>query len=639
MSRAGASAPPTARSALPTASAPPTARSALLTARAPSTTLFALLNAAALSTALLTACAPPTTLDLTAPTLPSGDHFVGAILRSGEGTALSSTGLAPIGADAPSYIFPSNSSAAAFIDLYAFPAADIAALRGAVSLDELLTGSIREATPQEPILSPLSYYARYTADGAASSNPPPAPALTAPWLPACPSAFSSTTVDIDLSCARGGCAAGLELSGCRGTLNLNPVCGLQPFEVTIGARGEVRAEGDAALKSCAAAPAEPDSFAHTICQDSGQDECHLRFYSRREPVLRSLTSVSVGPAARSLRLDRPIVGAVSSMALLPDRVVVTQPAEFPIFWADCRETAPTKLTFVDRATLQTSTATAPPCLLKVGVDPSGDGFLGAYGAEIGRFDRRGHLLASVRVGAPITAQHRPIAYVRAMGSSQAGFVYAVDDILPLPHDSFVALVDPRTMALSVSQGASGSSLGQGTVAGGAIAVTGTGLGGEEKDKLYELSASGEVLDRGSLRACSEGADVSPPEVLGLAAHTVVAVTGNVASAIFVMPGTELARCARANFYAFNADATALAAVPRRETLALVAVTDASDPERERTALGVLDASAPRFLPKISALPPGAITSLVVPGDGTVWMLQPWTGSVLVGELDSSLAGP
>ena len=105
-------------------------------------------------------------------------------MRSGEGAPLSSTGLAPLSDDLPGYVFPSNTSAAAFIDLYAFPAAEIAALRGSVSLDELLTGSIREATAQEPILFPLSYYSRFTADGAASPNPPPAPALTAPWLPA-----------------------------------------------------------------------------------------------------------------------------------------------------------------------------------------------------------------------------------------------------------------------------------------------------------------------------------------------------------------------------------------------------------------------------------------------------------------------
>ncbi|MFO0726519.1 MAG: hypothetical protein U1E65_22225 [Myxococcota bacterium] len=589
---------------------------------------------------LVVACTPPSRLNVQLPALPDSPVYVGAILRAADGSARSSSGLSLAKPGEASFLFPSSGGAETFVDVYLFDAAAIDALRAEIGVDVLFKSPIREAQADEAVLPSPAPFARFDAQGNPLMSPPPPPPITADWLPRCPRTYSAGDVNIDISCAIGGCDARFIQTGCTGKLVTNGVCAIAPVDFEIGTRGDLRPTSTDVFSDCHTTTATLGAFAETTCKGPHGEECALRFLSGHSGLFRApLEAKVIGPAGQFANdVSRPTRGALTTMALLQDHVMVAVAHDGDLYWRACPATMTNEFIRIDRATKSIDTFAAPHCATTIVENPEDDReFLAGFeNLQIGRFSEAdGSMLEHIQVSGPIQAQSNiigfaalppgfsaPIAAIYTNEEPETPTFYNETYLIPLalnPLRALPAIGPVRGTVFGIgNRGPSGN-----------VSLMSNGVG-MEKDYLYEVKTT-TIANYKSLRWCNNGGDVSSGHFLAAGDFTVIDSTANVAPAAFVLSGPELKECRRAGFYYFNGDSTALASWPSDPHRVLVAVTEYGT--TVRTAIGLLDAPSARFLPRFEEIPGGPISALRADEHGVLWMLQPSTGSILSAPLN------
>ena len=522
------------------------------------------------------------------------------------------------------------------------------------SHEALAASPLHPSAPCEPALPAPEWEVVVSPDDASAL--PALPPLTAAWRKSSCAELDEHSVEADPQCGELYCATTVRRNGCRLELDLRS-CGLGELVGMLDPSGgicfaPINAPGSTA--DCRSAPVDdqprgqdlPSGWAAIDCADkrpiTGRPAERCRIDLHRGPFPAAFTVATIKPREVPLRVPATVqpgivrqlessIGWIWDLAVLERQVVIAADDE-PGGGVNlgCSRSRSTRLYFHDAETLDlVATSSGPPCLRRIVADPEGDGFVGIYGKPpsftIARYDLTGRRTLS-----------RPITLI----PSEAEDERVVVDLLALETPPVLLAVVTRHPQLGEQSDylltfrpSDLLQLGTTTIADSRIlgvAAAGPGrllLGDDISDRVVwfrvsERSAAAEsaVLLR-ELVAVETGAVAYDP-ALGT---SLVAVQGAAPGVVALNGGDRAFR----TIYYEQPLAIPLSITPWPKHRGVAVVGLVSVPERgpPETYAARFDVDRRRFLPGATPLGPGGIGRVRAGGDGRIWIVHPWSGTV------------
>jgi hypothetical protein len=442
----------------------------------------------------------------------------------------------------------------------------------------------------------------------------------------CPPIYSAGTKPIlDDRCNFERCTLTIEQRRCEISLTTSG-CSLGRLEGSIDAEGRLDLNGGAGGHCTGTASTGPIAISLSCMR--ARDTCPIDVYSGPFAPRIAIQSKAVldqhmtpgGGFTTPFGAHRAVTGYLSGMQIVGAQLAVsTFEGLFDRY--DCDNSTPTSIKLIDRDSMAiVRTASAPPCLNNIIADPIGPGLIGTFGGsapQIGRFDELGRLTASARVALSALRpgewpeamlifgdQSRLLVAYTSSDGDHTHFVY-FDLATLMMTQSVPALIQVRAMA---DLGA--DLFGVSDRIGGRVVLF---------DKMTAESRGGLMLgDRAGLSP-------DPGFILfhGPSSRTIAGTTGP-APGIQALSQTTLFGGART--VAIDAVAWAMHEWPADRSRILVGITELA-PALD-AYVTFFDPSAVRFEPTPILIGSGAVSQALADPEGRVWLLLPWSASVV-----------
>lgn len=566
---------------------------------------------------LLAACAAPAARTLEVEQLPASVTHLLVVGLDDAGEVVGGTGVVPV-VGARAEAFAELPGAVAY-EVHGFSAAALASVAPLPSEEVLRAALVRAARDGEVVLPPATWWVRFDEDGAASGEARPR-ALTADWLPACPRRVPEGSA-LAMSCANAECTPRLTQVGCALRLDATS-CALGATEGTVRARGEVVLERADLPGVCAEVEAAQGVALSLDCATARGERCRLDVVTATAPPPLEVATAALAPGASffdPINNPRPPVGFLVGLAPLGAEVLVAR-LDAPWVWWDCRPERRAWVDVVDASSLAvTRTATAPGCTMRGVPDPLRRGMLVLVGGQPGGLaliGPQGQVLRQVSFDAAV---RRPSEAPLALLATTSRVVVALTSFDGSETSTLIEL-DPLSLEARDH-----------TTVADRVEVLGLGVDGEvlvltdDVDTLLTLDAELVLREPRPLwDLCSEGFRVKPAVLFPYAPTRTLVLPSldDQAQALFLLETSG--SCAPVVFPGAPRDVTALAVWPPDPELVLVGLLAA----RSRGSLALLEARRRRWVGGELPLGLGPL-DLATPGDaGRVWLLAPWTGTLV-----------
>ncbi len=288
----------------------------------------------------------------------------------------------------------------------------IAAIAAGAAPSALAQEPLRAAAACEPALPSPLWSARWSDEATLTAVPAAeAPRLTASWVDA--GCTPVTDLWVDLTCQDLRCAVRATKTGCALALDLSD-CGFDRPRA-VARRDGLCVDFSETSWTCTPAPVPAHAAWASSCRKDATAACTLTWYQTKVPLAATDRHLLLPVSTASWRPDRgelpgPIQPHVLSrgyawdLAAIGRRALVSVPSAPPR--EGCVPGEASGLVIIDGDRMQvTGTATAPPCLMRLTVDASGDGLVGLFADGdqwlLGAFDAEGR-----RVGPAVRADPR-----------------------------------------------------------------------------------------------------------------------------------------------------------------------------------------------------------------------------------------
>lgn len=541
--------------------------------------------------------------------------YVAAVAYRADGSFVGATGLSRRGSDGPIRAMLATSEGIDRVVVYAYDVAAIEALSDRPSDDRLALLEVHVAGPNESVLPTPAWV------GAASRSLDvfelqpidDAPALSADWLPPCPTLLDPGAVGVvEEACRAASCGTKARQSNCELLLEV-PLCTGGRLRGTIDGRGTITFDESPQYGSCVSRTPRFDARASFVCTGGAfeGEVCAIDVYEEPKPRAMEVLAVPTGsgaPIADATDLGPRYTGG---LAVLDDRVAVARfstPAT-----PSCRGIG-TTLSFYDHTTLDlVATATAPDCLRQLRRIPGTTDFIGLFNDEaihVARFDRTGRMVASSTI-APRAMDVAIDVAVDAPGDRVAV-------LLSTDNRGYVRFFDLRTVApLPDHPGSFGTFPRSITaLADGRIAVTES-----DQDEVY-LSSNDDVLKLTVRPGCGRA---SIRTVRYHAARDVLLIASrDAAQGLLVVDPKGARQCDRLKNFEQIVEPLAMVSSPSDAALVWVALDGAERSGHDRTFLARAHLDERRFLPGATEIGVGPVAELEVSSEGVLFALLAWS---------------
>lgn len=568
--------------------------------------------ASGLAAALLSSCADPSIAIILEP--PPEVTRVAVMFFEPDGAFLDSTGLLE------------RPHGAAFQSSLPLDAAEISEVRAAGFSDAALAvldlprrevleaGGLRPAGPADAVLPAADWegFGAPTFGVVRVAEVTSGVALTAPWLPPCPTLIpAGVSARVDSRCYDRRCSVEVRQSECVLEGDLAP-CGLDFSRLDVDGRG-----GGAGGRCHLAEPA-PDATLTVECESCVGDLYVPPGPPRFDVELRAIVEAPPTPGGG---VRDPPSGYLSGLAVLEDRVIVSgHGGRFE--GVACAGTEVSSIWVLELEGLRPmGTATAAPCLLALTRDPGRTAVLAGFGGaqfQLARLDERGHTVKSLALSAPAPATHQLSALaVTADGAWLVAGFSSFD--LPGRLPGKLALVDSRSLELRALVDTEPTVLAITATRGPVVALS------TDPDALILFfDAASRTVGSKVHTAPSRDANKTARYLTYLPGDDLVVASspGFDAPAIHLVD-EEVGWIDLATSYEGVLSPTAIYPWPVGHRRAVVATVG----ERNLAGLVLFDGELVRFLPGVTEIGFGAATAVDGDGAGRVYFLLAWSGQL------------
>ncbi|MBI4818284.1 MAG: hypothetical protein HY791_18615 [Deltaproteobacteria bacterium] len=434
----------------------------------------------------LSGCAPRLSIEMD---VPADVDFIGVLFEL-EGRVVSGSALVP---KTRFLDFPGGVDEIDAVRVVGFPAGVLP------SFDpERSSQPIRLPRPEDYSFTPTFAARGPVESGLVRPTPVTPEPISADWAPNCPKLVDVGTLVADLSCAATRCAPEASLFGCDLLVDMSP-CALGQLSAKVRPDGTLEVS-ESVLGGCDLAEAPGGVDLAISCREATRT-CSLRFLKPPFPadLGESVDSIAhvEGPPGSSGQDHGPFdVGYFGGAVELDSEIIVSTFQTFQSGRA-CLLDAPSILWFFDRQSLSlTRTATAPPCLQGLSIDPNHPQFLATFGTRaagisLGRFDENARLVSSIPIPSEL-GEFRDLLLLPSQDPARPNIVLGTDD----DDDGFIAAfrgtqelaytVGPMGEMIALARGASPSSVG--ITAGGAFEVVAIEPTGSTRSLIVPIGA-------------------------------------------------------------------------------------------------------------------------------------------------------
>jgi hypothetical protein len=606
----------------------------------------ALACAAAIGSAL--ACKPPKTVSLISGDLSSEVAYLAILGYDGRENLTESTGLLRKKPESASYILERNAASGAFV-VVGYSQRQLEVLGAPQSDEELFRARLREKQLEEPELPAPIFARRFDAHDPSRDEPASPPRLTVSWLPRCGRALSSTNgpLLVDVSCAATPCGASASEVACHLDIDLRGhPCKLERITGRFDGERALAITSPGGFRSCLVATSTARSPARVTlaCTKESSERCLIDVYDGPPPAPIAVTaSTSFPHEAASLPfasgIDRFPAGFITGITALQNRIAVSTSFRFTSYLSCDQDDPRDAVVFIDPAHMaQIGSKHAAKCLAQMIRDPSGAGFIGAFGGSehrIGRFDENGDI-----VGQPAVIAH-PRLEARARSSSMGirtsplsvFILYSEDgnDADPITGPPVLFALDPADFSVRASAeipGVRPSATLLSVLADGTIAVSTDSASVRNTIYFYDGDLAGPRRSLPLRTACTNGMGVGETVLVQPRGgpRLLIGTSDPDSATAYTTPLGSLDRCPPIGFYPFFDGAAMFGVASWTSDQMLVAgLTEHSS---KRAWLGFLDLERDRFLPAKLPIGIGPVAYFERDRDGRVWTALPWTSTLL-----------
>lgn len=462
------------------------------------------------------------------------------------------------------------------------------------------------ASDTDPLLPPPSWSGLAAgADGVlVAEMAPSAVALTASWLPRCPTVLvPGERHTFDMRCSDMPCGE-VSQDGCRLTIDTT-VCGFGRFEVELDGRGEPTPLTDDAA-SCFRADVDPPARYALDCQ-----RCRFDFYSlpADAETFAEVDYFELRPAPANPKLRVTSLGVAPGLVVLPEVVVASSFDD-----GDDRDTCRSgsnvsRLHWFDVQTATSmGTSTVAGCITALAPDPTGDGVIALDATSVVRVDAAGRELERVVFDElPGTSTHTLAAIEIVDDPLRIAVITQAEEFVP-GRLTWLAFEPLRRLGTYEMQSRGATLLYRDPVllVGQNGTVDGWDPGSESLSFMFPLEGG-------------EGVSDLPSTLVPVGSFVLSLSLGRSGGIITTDLSTFIAP---ARYYVEWGNGTTGAQI-LGEDVALVAVTAVDEPNR--TVLAKFDAVRQRYLPETVEIGNGPARGLARSSDGAYWGVLTATG--------------